>query len=42
MQYDSNGDEVTLNFSLPSGCFATSVIRELIEEIPVERHYPQD
>lgn len=42
MQYDSAGDAVTLSFSLPSGCFATSVIRELVEEIPVERHYTQD
>jgi tRNA pseudouridine13 synthase len=42
MQYDSEGDTVRLSFSLPSGCFATSVIRELVEEVPVERHYSQD
>ncbi len=33
-----NGD-IKLCFSLPSGCFATSVIRELVEEIPLERQF---
>lgn len=33
------GDEVTLRFALESGCFATSIVRELIEEIEVERSY---
>ncbi|CAM3504889.1 tRNA pseudouridine synthase D [Vibrio aerogenes CECT 7868] len=30
-------NEVILDFSLDAGCFATSVLRELIEFIPVER-----
>ncbi|MEF1288646.1 tRNA pseudouridine(13) synthase TruD [Vibrio sp. M260118] len=32
-------DHVTLNFSLDSGCFATAIVRELVEEIEVERLY---
>ncbi|KJY83602.1 pseudouridine synthase [Vibrio galatheae] len=32
-------DQVTLTFSLDAGCFATAIIRELIEEVEVERHY---
>ncbi len=32
-------DSITLRFSLPAGCFATSITRELIEEIPVQRQY---
>ncbi len=39
LQWQSDGNSVTLSFSLPSGCFATAVIRELAEEIPVERVY---
>ena len=34
-----DNDMITLNFTLDSGSFATSIVRELIEEIPVERHY---
>ncbi len=32
---------IELSFSLTSGSFATSIVRELIEEIPVERHFDQ-
>ncbi|MDW6093830.1 tRNA pseudouridine(13) synthase TruD [Vibrio rhizosphaerae] len=32
-------NEVILNFSLDAGCFATSLLRELVEEIPVEREF---
>lgn len=41
LQYTTNDSEVTLSFSLTSGCFATSITRELIEEISVERVYAQ-
>ncbi|CSI86604.1 tRNA pseudouridine synthase D [Vibrio cholerae] len=34
-------DQITLRFSLDAGSFATSLVRELIEEIPVVRHYDQ-
>ncbi|MDN3681675.1 tRNA pseudouridine(13) synthase TruD [Vibrio tapetis subsp. quintayensis] len=37
--WSTNGDEITLTFSLSSGCFATAIVRELVEEIEVERHY---
>lgn len=30
---------VTLSFGLPAGCFATSILRELINEIAFERTY---
>ncbi|MGF1911136.1 tRNA pseudouridine(13) synthase TruD [Vibrio kasasachensis] len=39
LSWQVNGDEVTLRFALDSGCFATSIVRELIEEIEVERSY---
>ncbi|MGL6314764.1 tRNA pseudouridine(13) synthase TruD [Vibrio sp. WXL103] len=32
-------DNITLSFSLEAGAFATSIVRELVEEIPVERVY---
>ncbi|WP_407047724.1 hypothetical protein [Vibrio cholerae] len=35
-------DQITLRFSLDAGSFATSLVRELIEEIPVVRHYDQN
>ncbi len=41
LQYECMDNEIKISFSLSSGCFATSVIRELAEEIPVERHYSQ-
>lgn len=34
-----DGDQVTLKFSLDAGCFATAIVRELVEEVEVERHY---
>ncbi len=34
-----DGSRITLNFSLPSGCYATSITRELINEIEVIREY---
>ncbi len=37
--WEVEGNSVTLKFSLDSGSFATSIVRELIEEIPVERVY---
>ncbi|SJN55691.1 tRNA pseudouridine synthase D [Vibrio ruber DSM 16370] len=32
-------NEVILSFALDAGCFATSLIRELIEEVPVKREF---
>ncbi|MCL9780980.1 tRNA pseudouridine(13) synthase TruD [Vibrio sp. S4M6] len=32
-------DTITLSFSLEAGCFATAIVRELINEIEVERSY---
>ncbi|MDA9557458.1 tRNA pseudouridine(13) synthase TruD [Vibrio sp.] len=34
---DHDKSEITLSFSLPSGAFATSIVRELINEVAVER-----
>ncbi|RJX67387.1 tRNA pseudouridine(13) synthase TruD [Vibrio sinensis] len=39
LQWSVDGDNITLKFALGSGCFATSIVRELIEEIEVERQY---
>ena len=39
LTWEVNGDQVTLKFSLDAGCFATAIVRELIEEVEVERHY---
>ncbi|MGY5613407.1 tRNA pseudouridine(13) synthase TruD [Vibrio brasiliensis] len=39
LSWEVEGDNVTLTFSLDAGCFATAIIRELIEEIEVERQY---
>ncbi len=39
LTWSSNEDQVTLKFSLDAGCFATAIVRELAEEIPVERVY---
>lgn len=33
LEWQSKGDTLTLSFSLPSGCFATSVLRECIETV---------
>ncbi len=39
LSWEVEGDSITLKFSLDAGSFATSIVRELIEEIPVERVY---
>lgn len=39
LTWEVEGNSVTLKFALDSGSFATSIVRELIEEIPVERVY---
>ena len=39
LTWSSDNDSVTLSFSLDSGCFATAIVRELIEEVEVERTY---
>lgn len=39
LTWQVNGDAITLKFALDAGSFATSIVRELIEEIPVERVY---
>lgn len=39
LTWHSTEDSVTLSFSLDSGCFATAIVRELIEEVEVERTY---
>ncbi|EMQ2876726.1 tRNA pseudouridine(13) synthase TruD [Vibrio navarrensis] len=33
------GDEITLRFALDAGSFATSIVRELVQEIAFEREY---
>ncbi|MEM7420513.1 MAG: tRNA pseudouridine(13) synthase TruD [Pseudomonadota bacterium] len=38
LQWQSKGDTFTVSFSLPSGCFATSVLRECVETLsPINR-----
>lgn len=39
LTWSVSGSEITLSFSLDSGCFATAITRELIEEVVVEREY---
>jgi len=39
LTWSSEGDTLTLNFSLTSGSFATVIVRELLQEIEVERTY---
>lgn len=39
--YELAENVVTLSFYLPSGSYATSVVRELIEDKPVVRHFEQ-
>ncbi|ELL4667169.1 tRNA pseudouridine(13) synthase TruD [Vibrio fluvialis] len=39
LSWEVDGDQITLRFALDAGSFATSIVRELIEEIPVERVY---
>ena len=40
--YELAEDSLTVSFYLPSGCFATSIVRELIEEKVVIRHFDQE
>lgn len=39
LTWTSEGDTLTLSFSLTSGSFATVIVRELLQEIEVERTY---
>ncbi|MGR6834983.1 tRNA pseudouridine(13) synthase TruD [Aliivibrio wodanis] len=39
LTWSSEGDTLTLSFSLTSGSFATVIVRELLQEIEVERTY---
>ncbi|MEZ8966812.1 tRNA pseudouridine(13) synthase TruD [Vibrio breoganii] len=39
LSWESSNDEVVVKFWLDSGCFATSIMREVIEEIPFERSF---
>jgi tRNA pseudouridine13 synthase len=39
LSWSSSDNQVVLSFSLDAGCFATSILRELVEEIAVEREY---
>ncbi|NVD05667.1 tRNA pseudouridine(13) synthase TruD [Vibrio sp. JPW-9-11-11] len=39
LSWQVEDNSITLQFVLDAGCFATAIIRELIEEIEVERHY---
>ncbi|GEA12481.1 tRNA pseudouridine(13) synthase TruD [Alteromonas sp. KUL49] len=38
LEWTSDGDTLTISFSLPSGCFATSVLRECIETLSPTTH----
>ena len=40
--YELLDNSATISFYLPAGCFATSVVRELIEEKHFVRHFEQD
>ncbi len=39
LAWSVEGDNITLTFSLDAGSFATSIIRELVNEVKVEREY---
>lgn len=39
LDWQCDGNRVIVNLSLDAGSFATSILRELVEEIPVEREY---
>lgn len=41
LSWEVDGDNITLKFSLDAGCFATAIVRELVEEVAVERQYAQ-
>jgi len=40
--YELAEDSLTVSFYLPSGCFATSIVRELIEDKVFIRHFDQE
>ncbi|OEF27798.1 tRNA pseudouridine(13) synthase TruD [Vibrio rumoiensis] len=39
MSWQVDGSDVVVSFSLPSGSFATSILREVVNEIEIERVY---
>ncbi len=39
LEWEAQDDNILLRFALDAGCFATSIVRELVEEIEVERVY---
>jgi len=39
LHWESSDDQISITFSLDTGSFATSLLRELVEEIPVVREY---
>ncbi|CAM4067789.1 tRNA pseudouridine(13) synthase TruD [Vibrio neonatus] len=39
LTWSSEDDQVVIKFWLDSGCFATSIMREVVEEIPFERSF---
>jgi len=41
LTWEVDEDNITLKFSLDAGCFATAIVRELVEEVHVERSYEQ-
>lgn len=41
LSWEVDIDNITLKFALDAGCFATAIVRELVEEVAVERQYAQ-
>ncbi|MDW2204802.1 tRNA pseudouridine(13) synthase TruD, partial [Vibrio sp. 1636] len=39
LAWNVEGNNITLTFSLDAGSFATSIVRELVNEVKVEREY---
>lgn len=39
MNWQVDGADVVVSFSLPAGCFATSILREVVDAVEVERVY---
>ncbi|GAL08253.1 tRNA pseudouridine 13 synthase [Photobacterium aphoticum] len=33
VEWQHDGDTITVSFALPAGCFATAVVREMMQEI---------
>lgn len=42
MHWQVDGSDVVVSFSLPAGCFATSILREVVGVIEVERVYADE